>query len=566
MALLPDMPTAPGEAPPAARTAAPRARLAAAATWARRRVGLLAVWLVAAVALVDYATRCARVITRDDPAELQVLALAGGIPHGTSYPLYVWLVRLFVKLPLGPIAFRFNLFSSLCGALTLVALGALVALFARREGTRAWLAGAFAAGVFAVGHSFTQVSIFTGMYTLHTLMAFAGLFFFARWVVGRGGRREGRDVQLALGLFGAMLANHIMTLALYPGVLALLVWTGYHDKTQRWAIAKGVAWGAAAVLTLDVFLYYLLWRNHVHYDHWASIVAAPKFFDVRPDQASSFWYSWWYEVTCRQFRFDVTGATWAQRSGQLGLIFPRLSSELSPVVVALAIGGVGRLYMNDRRLWTLVALVIFMHLYLATGYTATLKTHIYLLPVTGLTACLAGYGALPLLAFARAKLGLRRHASPAFFAATVLLGLAAVPHPESRALFKHVARRHPSASTLLPLLAERPDEHDESATLDEARLTVDGLPPRALVFAGWSIAYAIQFVGRFERGTHDLEVYEPKPYGVGHWEFPVDYVERITDPHRTVPVFFQGDIEAPVIPGYTPVRRTPQLVEMVRQL
>jgi hypothetical protein len=529
-------------------------------------VGLIAVWAVAALALVDYTTRCARVITRDDPAELQVLALAGGIPHGTSYPLYVWLVRLFVKLPLGPIALRFNLFSSLCGALTLCALGALVAVVARRDGARGWFAGAFAAGVFAVGHSFTQVSIFTGMYTLHTLMAFGGLFFFARWIVGRDGQRQGRDVQIALGIFGAMLANHVMTVALYPGVLALLLWTGYRDKTQRWAIAKGVAWGAVAVLTLDIFLYYLLWRNHVRYDHWASILAAPKFFDVRPDQARSFWYSWWYEVTCRQFRFDVTGATWGQRAAQLGLIFPRLSCELSPVVVALAIAGVGRLYMHDRRLWSLLALVIFMHIYLATGYTATLKTHIYLLPVTGLTACLAGYGVLPLFAFARAKLGLRRHASPAFFAAVALLGLAALPHPVSRNLFERLARHHPNAGTLLPLLGERPDEREEWENLAEARLTVSALPPRALVFAGWSIAYAIQYVGRFERGTHELEVYEPMPYGVGRWEFPIDYVERITDPNRTIPVYFQGQSQPPAIPGFVPVRRTPQLVEMVKQL
>lgn len=544
--------------------AAPRARLVAATKWARRRVGVLAVWAVGAVALGDYASRCARVITRDDPAELQVLALAGGIPHGTSYPLYVWLARLFVKLPLGPVAFRFNLFSSLCGALTLVALGSLVALFARRDGTRGWLAGAFAASVFGLGHSFTQVSIFTGMYTLHTLMAFAGLFYFARWVVGKPGARAGRDVELALALFGAMLANHIMTLALYPAVFVLLVWTGYHDKTQRRSIGKGVVWGAVAVVVLDVFLYYLLWRNHVRYDHWASIVAAPKFFDVRPDQASSFWYSWWYEVTCRQFRFDVTGATWAQRAAQLSLIFPRLSSELSPVVVALAIGGAGRLYMRDRRLWTLVALVVAMHLYLATGYTATLKTHIYLLPVTGLTACLAGYGALPLLALARSMLRLRR-VRPGVFVAAALLSIAALPHPVSRQLFAGLAVHHPSAGTLKPLLGARPDEREESENLAEARRTVDGLPPRALVFAGWSIAYAIQYVGRFERGTHDLEVYEPMPYGVGHWEFPIDYVERITDPRRTMPVFFQGASEPPVIPGYVPVRRTPELVEMVKR-
>ena len=113
---------------------------------------------------------------------------------------------------------------------------------------------------------------------------------------------------------------------------------------------------------------------------------------------------------------------------------------------------------------------------------------------------------------------------------------------------------------------KRPDEREEWENLAEARLTVSALPPRALVFAGWSIAYAIQYVGRFERGTHELEVYEPMPYGVGRWEFPIDYVERITDPNRTIPVYFQGQSQPPAIPGFVPVRRTPQLVEMVKQL
>jgi hypothetical protein len=54
---------------------------------------------VALAAFIDYASRSPRLITTDDPAELQVVTLAGGIPHGTSYPLYVWLARIFVTLP-----------------------------------------------------------------------------------------------------------------------------------------------------------------------------------------------------------------------------------------------------------------------------------------------------------------------------------------------------------------------------------------------------------------------------------------------------------------------------------
>ena len=130
--------------------------------------------VVAVLAFSDYVSRCARVITRDDPAELQVVALAGGIPHGTSYPLYVWLTRAFAHVPVGTLSFRFNLFSSVCAAITLVALAATVAHIDQKE-RRGWIAGAFAAVVFAPSYSFTQVASFTGMYTLHTAMTFVGV-------------------------------------------------------------------------------------------------------------------------------------------------------------------------------------------------------------------------------------------------------------------------------------------------------------------------------------------------------------------------------------------------------
>lgn len=527
-------------------------------------------WLLAlAVALVfalDASTRLATNITRDDPAELQVLALAGGIPHGTSYPFYMALLRAFAAVPLGSAAYRMNLLSTVCGALTLLALAAFAARWGRDLGARAWTAGAFAAGVLGLSFTFTRVSIFTGMYTLHTAMAFAMLGAFARWLE----EKNARDLELSLALLGSMLSNHVMTVALVPPVAALLAWDLVRDVRARgqWRNAlRGVLWAALLFVVLDVLLFAVLWKNHVPFDHWACITSAPRFFDVSPEQARSFWFSYVYEATCRQFRFDVVGASWGQRAEQLALLVPRLAAELSPAIVLLAAVGAVKLRTRSKKSFALAALVVLTHAWLASGYRATEKASIYLLPVTGVVACLAAYGAL--FVAERVRRSFPRTIGPEVAAQVgfVLVGLLHVGTREGYEwCVSELVPRSDGALVLDQALGRRPNEHDEHATLDEARRTVSALPPEAIVFADWRIAYTIHYVARYERGIHDLQVYEPFPYGVGGYgQFPIDYRQLVLDPNRKVPVFFQGKKRPPPIPGFAVVQRSPELVELVRE-
>ncbi len=527
-------------------------------------------WLLAlGVALMfalDASTRLATVITRDDPAELQVLALAGGIPHGTSYPFYMAILRAFAAVPLGSAAYRMNLLSAVCGALTLLVLAAFAARWHEGLGARAWAAGAFAAGVLGLSFTFTRVSIFTGMYTLHTAMAFAMLGAFARWLE----EKNARDLELSLAWLGAMLSNHVMTLALVPPVAALLAWEMAKDVRARgqWRSAlRGALWAALLFVVLDVLLFAALWKNHVPFDHWACITSAPRFFDVSPEQARSFWFSYVYEATCRQFRFDVVGASWGQRAEQLALLVPRLAAELSPAVVVLAAVGAAKLRTRRRKSFALASLVVLTHAWLASGYRATEKASIYLLPVTGVVACLAAYGTL--FVAERARRSLPRKVGPELAA---LVGFVAVGllHVGTREGYEwcvsELVPQSDGARVLEQALGRRPNEHDEHATLDEARRTVSALPPKAIVFADWRIAYTIHYVARYERGTHDLKVYEPFPYGVGGFgQFPVDYQQMVMAPNRTIPVFFQGKKRPPPLPGFVVVQRSPELVELIRE-
>jgi hypothetical protein len=57
-----------------------------------------------------------------DGGELITAAVTLGVPHPPGYPTYVLLGKLISYLPIGPIAYRFNLFSALCTALAAAVL------------------------------------------------------------------------------------------------------------------------------------------------------------------------------------------------------------------------------------------------------------------------------------------------------------------------------------------------------------------------------------------------------------------------------------------------------------
>lgn len=54
-----------------------------------------------------------------DSAEFQTIAYTLGIGHPTGYPVYILLAKVFTLIPIGEIAYRVNMFSAFCAALTI---------------------------------------------------------------------------------------------------------------------------------------------------------------------------------------------------------------------------------------------------------------------------------------------------------------------------------------------------------------------------------------------------------------------------------------------------------------
>ncbi len=180
-----------------------------------------------------------------DTFEFQVNVLRLGISHGSGYPLYILLAKLFSWLPVGgTAAYRINLSAAAFGA------GAVAVAYgvARRMGARTGAAG-LAALALATAPAFWQRAVEAEVYTLHVLLFGTLLGLLLALPAGAAGAPQLRWLFL---LFGLALANHLTTGVLLPALLAAL-WL-----QSRRAVAARVWLQCAALLLLGLCVYLYL--------------------------------------------------------------------------------------------------------------------------------------------------------------------------------------------------------------------------------------------------------------------------------------------------------------------
>ena len=214
------------------------------------RVDRLWAGAAGAVALAVYVRTLAPGLTADiDTAMFQFVGRVLGVPHNPGYPLYVLVTHAFSYLPIGSLAYRINLFSALCGAVTVsLAFG-----LARQLGCRRLVAAAGALGV-AFGPVFWSQSLIAEVYTLDAAIV-AGM-----WACLLGWARTRRDgwYFAAVGLFAAGLGNHTTIVGCAPGAVlyVLLVDRRFALRARTMAIT-------AVLLAAGVLQYaFILVRSH----------------------------------------------------------------------------------------------------------------------------------------------------------------------------------------------------------------------------------------------------------------------------------------------------------------
>ena len=194
-----------------------------------------------------------------DGGELITAVVTGGIPHPPGYPSYLLLGKLVAKLPITPIAYRFNLFSAFCGA---VAAAAVVAS-GRRLGLPRWqavLPGLTLAFVPLVWQQATVTEVYALNLALVSLVVWCVLGERPSWQTGF--------------LWGLSLTTHLTSVLLLPLVLL-------QTSQKKWLpLAAGLLAGLTPFLLLPWLAQAsspVIWGNPQTVDGWWWLVSAQIF-------------------------------------------------------------------------------------------------------------------------------------------------------------------------------------------------------------------------------------------------------------------------------------------------
>lgn len=157
----------------------------------------------------------------EDSGELIAAAAHLGIAHPSGYPLYLLLGKLFSWLPVGTVAFRFNLMSAVFGVGTALFLFFILRQLAKIFGEEGkggqWLAFGVSL-VFAVGMDFWSQAIDAEVYTLNALLVAVLTWIFLKWWQSH----SDRHLYWIAFLSGLGITNHEMFAFVLPGFWALI--------------------------------------------------------------------------------------------------------------------------------------------------------------------------------------------------------------------------------------------------------------------------------------------------------------------------------------------------------
>ena len=167
-----------------------------------------------------------------DGGELIAAAVTLGVPHPPGYPTYILVGKLISLLPVGSVAYRFNLLSALCMAAT----AAIITLVAMRSSRR--LAGMTVGLLFAFAPLVWSQAIITEVYALNALLLALTLWQLAP--------EEPNPTIVGL-LLGLSMTTHLTSALMLPLVL-------WRFRPKKWPlITLGLLLGLTPFLLLPLF-------------------------------------------------------------------------------------------------------------------------------------------------------------------------------------------------------------------------------------------------------------------------------------------------------------------------
>lgn len=226
-----------------------------------------------------------------DSGDLAAAVAVDGVPHPPGYPTYLVLGELFQWLPVGDVAYRLNLLSATCAALTVLLTGLCIyqMLLVNLNGlnsrqNRAYMCAISASLSLAFSGLFWSQAVIAEVYMLHLLLA-AVLLYGAfqikpvnqRWLVPG-----------LWGLLGLGLGNHLSLVFIVPGLLA-----GTVKIRWSWALIRAALLALCAGLSIYLVI----------------PIRAAAMPPINWGMASS-WPGFWWLVSAAPYRQFVFGLPW----------------------------------------------------------------------------------------------------------------------------------------------------------------------------------------------------------------------------------------------------------------
>lgn len=431
-------------------------RLVAAVDW----ITLLAFGLP----LLLYSLTLAPTIYNLDSAELTTAVATDGLVRATGYPLYLVLGKMWSWFPVGDVGFRMNLFSAVCGTVTIVLLDHIL----RRLRISPWIRLA-ALGLLATAPYFWALSLIAEVYTLHTALMAGIILLLMRW------RENPGPINLAAPVFLVALSmgNHAATVLLIPGLMFLVITSHPREllNIRVWiAVLGALICGSAIFAVLPLrFLGSPAFNYAGHFD------AAGVF---QPVDLSTLDGLWWL-VTGKSFAGQMFGYPPHEIAEQVGDFGAQLWAAFFAVGIGPGILGSAHLLRRDWRFGGMLLLVFLANSIFYINYRVIDKATMFLPSYVIWTVWLGvGYQALahwlkPALANSRLK--------------PLLYGL-------------------PITFVLLAMLWNwsRVDLSDDFSTRQQSEEILAQVEPQAMIFGWWDTVPGLQYLQLVEGQRKDV--------------------------------------------------------------
>ena len=214
---------------------------------------------------VVYLSTMSPVVYLGDSGELTAAAFSLGVPHGSGYPLYTLIGKIFCLIPLGNVGFRMNLMSAFFAVAT---LWLVYSLIVRITGSK--LAAFVWTLILAFVSEFWFQTVASEVYALHAF--FVALLIRLLWWWDE--RREFECLIIFVFVTGISFGNHLQTVMLAPAVLFLVLST---DKKTLFIPKNVIILSIFFMLALSIYLYLPIRTDAGAAIHWGDPNSLARF-------------------------------------------------------------------------------------------------------------------------------------------------------------------------------------------------------------------------------------------------------------------------------------------------